>query len=153
MTSRLRRLRIGVSLAFVVIVLGGLAYVVTSPPPEQVLDVSPPSNTPVVSPTPALVLVGDENGVSQRFLIARGPYRLAFYNDTPNAACRLELDLVTEIDGPVVLAGPQVFVRANGMFVDWFRWPNIPAGAYFLARDGSQPGGCLGQWKGTLTPD
>jgi hypothetical protein len=119
---------------------------------------APPAqpNATVAAPGPtafSISVKGDSKGVSPKFKLAAGTYRVDYRSTAPKGGCGLSLVLEPKAGGKIVestLSLPDVSGQA-GPFEGTDTWSSVPAGTYVLQADRTGLALCKGAWSATLT--
>jgi hypothetical protein len=115
-----------------------------------------PTAQPNATPGPtafSISVKSDSTGVSPKFNLAAGTYRIDYRSTAPKGGCGLSLLLEPKADGKIVestLSMPDVSGQA-GPFEGTDTWSSVPAGTYVLQADRTGLALCKAAWTATLT--
>jgi hypothetical protein len=143
------------SLAIVAVLVAACSSTPANSAPS-VTDATPPvaeTTQPTLAAAPPIELAGsDKTGVSAKFKLAAGSYKVAWTTTASQASCAFYLFLTTKKDGPTIKDIEISILPVKRTYDGTAEWAGVKAGTYVMQEDRSGLLNCTGPWSATLTP-
>jgi hypothetical protein len=124
--------------------------------PSTAIATDPPSAATAIPPPPAgppIKVTGDKKtGVSPKFKLAGGSYRVDWKVAAAKGGCFFSTYLAKKANGPTIEAAT-ASLFSGGTQTGSTDWSDVPSGTYVFQEDRSGLLNCTGAWSATLTPE